>query len=251
MNNQITSIPESVGGLENLTYLDLRNNRIGALPEAVGKLSRLSFLDLRNNLLVSLPASIANLPNLEKLDLRWNRLSSLPFMGCGSGEAGLCCVSLNPKAGSDQSLLNFVLAARWYMLKSSPMTITIQADHLTKTYQVSEREGGFGAAVRGFFNRKFNDVHAVQQVSFCIQPGEVVGFLGPNGAGKTTTLKMLSGLLHPTSGKAQRAGFYSLGAQARIPADHDPGDGPAQPPLLGYPRRRFVPAQPGHLPHPG
>ncbi len=93
------------------------------------------------------------------------------------------------------------------MLKSSPMTITIQADQLTKTYQVSEREGGFGASVRGFFNRKFNDVHAVQQVSFCIQPGEVVGFLGPNGAGKTTTLKMLSGLLHPTSGKAQVLGF--------------------------------------------
>src|SRR5512147_3079021 len=87
------------------------------------------------------------------------------------------------------------------------MTSTIQADHLTKTYQVSEREGGFGAAVRGFFRRKFRDVHAVQQVSFAIQPGEVVGFLGPNGAGKTTTLKMLSGLLHPTYGQARVLGF--------------------------------------------
>ncbi len=87
------------------------------------------------------------------------------------------------------------------------MTSTIQADHLTKTYQVSEREGGFGAAVRGFFRRKFRDVHAVQQVSFTIEAGEVVGFLGPNGAGKTTTLKMLSGLLHPTSGKARVLGY--------------------------------------------
>jgi len=87
------------------------------------------------------------------------------------------------------------------------MTDTIQVDHLTKTYQVSEREGGFGAAVRGFFHRKFRDVHAVQQVSFKIEAGEVVGFLGPNGAGKTTTLKMLSGLLHPTSGKARVLGF--------------------------------------------
>jgi ABC-2 type transport system ATP-binding protein len=84
---------------------------------------------------------------------------------------------------------------------------SIIVDQLTKTYQVSEREGGFGAAVRGFFKRKYKDVNAVQQVSFRIQLGEVVGFLGPNGAGKTTTLKMLSGLLNPTSGKATVLGF--------------------------------------------
>jgi ABC-2 type transport system ATP-binding protein len=87
------------------------------------------------------------------------------------------------------------------------MDSTILADHLSKTYQVSEREGGFRASVRGFFHRKFKDVHAVQQVSFAINPGEVVGFLGPNGAGKTTTLKMLSGLLHPSAGKANVLGF--------------------------------------------
>src|SRR5512136_2241683 len=87
------------------------------------------------------------------------------------------------------------------------MNAVIQVDRLTKTYQVSEREGGFSAAVRGFFHRKYRNVQAVQQVTFTIQPGEVVGFLGPNGAGKTTTLKMLSGLLHPTSGKARVQGF--------------------------------------------
>jgi ABC-2 type transport system ATP-binding protein len=87
------------------------------------------------------------------------------------------------------------------------MSFTIEVDHLSKTYQVSEREGGFGAAVRGFFHRKFRDVLAVQQVTFNIAAGEVVGFLGPNGAGKTTTLKMLSGLLHPTSGKARVLGY--------------------------------------------
>ena len=84
---------------------------------------------------------------------------------------------------------------------------SIIVDQLTKTYQVSEREGGFSAAVRGFFKRKYTDVNAVQGVSFRIQPGEIVGFLGPNGAGKTTTLKMLSGLLNPTSGKVQVLGF--------------------------------------------
>ena len=83
----------------------------------------------------------------------------------------------------------------------------IHVDQLSKTYKVPEREGGFGAAVRSFFKRKYKDVNAVQKVSFRIEPGEIVGFLGPNGAGKTTTLKMLSGLLHPTGGNANVLGF--------------------------------------------
>ena len=87
------------------------------------------------------------------------------------------------------------------------MTDDILVNELSKTYQVPEREGGFGAAVRSFFHRRYRDVHAVQEVSFRIQSGEIVGFLGPNGAGKTTTLKMLSGLLHPTGGKARVLGF--------------------------------------------
>ena len=87
------------------------------------------------------------------------------------------------------------------------MSPTIQVQHLIKTYQVPEREGGFGAAVRSFFKRKYKEVKAVQQVDFTIEQGEVVGFLGPNGAGKTTTLKMLSGLLHPTGGSANVLGF--------------------------------------------
>jgi len=86
-------------------------------------------------------------------------------------------------------------------------TETILVDNLSKTYQVPEREGGFGAAVQSFFKRKYKDVKAVQEVNFKIAQGEVVGFLGPNGAGKTTTLKMLSGLLHPTGGKATVLGF--------------------------------------------
>ncbi len=87
------------------------------------------------------------------------------------------------------------------------MSPTINVEHLSKTYQVPEREGGFGAAVKSFFKRKYKDVKAVQNVNFKIEQGEIVGFLGPNGAGKTTTLKMLSGLLHPTGGKATVLGF--------------------------------------------
>ncbi len=84
---------------------------------------------------------------------------------------------------------------------------SINVEQLSKTYQVPEREAGFSAAVRSFFKRKYKDVKAVQAVNFTIAQGEIVGFLGPNGAGKTTTLKMLSGLLHPTGGKASVLGY--------------------------------------------
>jgi len=72
---------------------------------------------------------------------------------------------------------------------------------LTKTFVVPEREAGLKAAARSLFHRRHREVRAVDQISFTIEPGEVVGFLGPNGAGKTTTLKMLSGLLFPTIGR--------------------------------------------------
>jgi viologen exporter family transport system ATP-binding protein len=77
---------------------------------------------------------------------------------------------------------------------------------LTKVFNVPEREAGLRAAVKSLFRRKTRDVTAVDAISFEIGPGEVVGFLGPNGAGKTTTLKMLSGLLYPTSGEGRVLG---------------------------------------------
>src|SRR5262245_46395941 len=84
---------------------------------------------------------------------------------------------------------------------------SIVVEGLSKTYRVPVREGGFRAAVRSFFRRRYHTVDAVQQVDFRIDRGTIVGFLGPNGAGKTTTLKMLAGLLHPTAGRAQVLGF--------------------------------------------
>jgi ABC-2 type transport system ATP-binding protein len=83
----------------------------------------------------------------------------------------------------------------------------IQVNHLVKTYQVPVRGAGLRAALRSFARRKYDTVEAVRDISFSIGPGEIVGFIGPNGAGKTTTLKMLAGLLHPTSGEARVAGY--------------------------------------------
>jgi len=78
----------------------------------------------------------------------------------------------------------------------------IRVSDLRKTFKVPERDSGLRASLRSLVHRKHRDVHAVAGVSFEIPAGEIVGFLGPNGAGKTTTLKMLSGLLHPSSGEA-------------------------------------------------
>src|SRR5712692_5320527 len=82
----------------------------------------------------------------------------------------------------------------------------IEARHLTKTFSVVHKEPGLAGAIQGLFRRKYRQVYAVQNINFLIKEGELVGFLGPNGAGKTTTLKMLSGLLHPTSGEAHVMG---------------------------------------------
>jgi ABC-2 type transport system ATP-binding protein len=83
----------------------------------------------------------------------------------------------------------------------------IEAGGLSKTYRVFQKKEGFLGAVRGLFRREYKEVRAVDGVSFAIEPGEMVAFLGPNGAGKTTTLKMLSGLIYPTSGSARVLGF--------------------------------------------
>lgn len=83
----------------------------------------------------------------------------------------------------------------------------IEARNLTKVYRTFKKRPGFSGALRGLFRREYEEVRAASDVSFSIEEGEFVGFLGPNGAGKTTVLKMLSGLLNPTSGDASVLGF--------------------------------------------
>jgi len=83
----------------------------------------------------------------------------------------------------------------------------IEARNLGKIYQVPEKAPGLWGAFKSLFHRRFRDVPALIEADFSIEEGELVGFLGANGAGKTTTLKILSGLLHPSSGQATVLGF--------------------------------------------
>jgi len=105
-------------------------------------------------------------------------------------------------------------------LRSSGMVRSVEPPihvrNLSKVFRVHEREEGMRATLGSLFRRSFKDVPAVQDVSFEIDEGEVVGFLGPNGAGKTTTLKMLSGLLYPTSGEVRVLGHVPSRRESQL-----------------------------------
>lgn len=85
--------------------------------------------------------------------------------------------------------------------------LAVRTENLAKTYVAHKKEPGLRGAVRGLFTREMVEVQAVRDVNLALAMGERVGFLGPNGAGKTTTLKMLTGILHPTSGVAEVLGY--------------------------------------------
>ncbi|MDH6099245.1 ATP-binding cassette domain-containing protein [Anabaenopsis sp. FSS-46] len=92
----------------------------------------------------------------------------------------------------------------------------ITVENLCKFYPVSVKDPGIKGTLTHFFRRTYRSIKAVEDVSFEISPGEVVGFLGPNGAGKTTTLKMLTGLIHPSGGTVRVAGYVPFLRQERF-----------------------------------
>lgn len=83
----------------------------------------------------------------------------------------------------------------------------IKINNLKKYFKVYKKQPGLWGSIKSLWNRKYEEVKAVDDISFEIKSGEIIGFIGQNGAGKTTTLKMLSGLLYPTSGDIEVLGF--------------------------------------------
>ncbi|GHO42012.1 ABC transporter ATP-binding protein [Ktedonospora formicarum] len=83
----------------------------------------------------------------------------------------------------------------------------VEVEQLVKTFRSRERNSGFAQSLQSFVAPRYRTREAVKHVSFTLETGEVLAFIGPNGAGKSTTIKMLTGILHPTSGKAQVLGF--------------------------------------------
>ena len=83
----------------------------------------------------------------------------------------------------------------------------IELQGIFKTFRVSKREAGFGNAVKALFHKEYSYVHALQDVSFSIGEGEMVGYIGPNGAGKSSTIKVMSGILTPDAGQCRIDGL--------------------------------------------
>ena len=88
------------------------------------------------------------------------------------------------------------------------MGYIIETKHLRKEYKRFEKEAGLKGSLKSLFNRKFISKTAVEDFDIAIEPGEIVGLIGPNGAGKTTLVKMLTGIVAPTSGEITVLGFY-------------------------------------------
>ncbi|BAU65530.1 ABC transporter related [Stanieria sp. NIES-3757] len=89
----------------------------------------------------------------------------------------------------------------------------ITVERLSKIYPVAIKQPGIKGTFNHFFHRTYREIKAVQDVTFYLEPGEIVGFLGANGAGKTTTLKMLTGLIHPSNGQVRVAGYVPFRRQ--------------------------------------
>ena len=77
----------------------------------------------------------------------------------------------------------------------------IEVEHVSKTYKVARRDAGFVNALRALWHRRVEEIRALDDISFTISDGEMVGYIGPNGAGKSSTIKVLSGVLTPDAGK--------------------------------------------------
>ena len=88
--------------------------------------------------------------------------------------------------------------------------ILIELEHISKVYKVAQRDAGLKNAFKSYIKRNYKEIKALDDISFKIQDGEMVGYIGPNGAGKSTTIKIMCGILTPDSRKMQYQWFYTV-----------------------------------------
>lgn len=94
----------------------------------------------------------------------------------------------------------------------------IEASNLSKTFRIARRRSGLFGGLRSIVNPEIRQVEAVRDLSLIVEPGEIIGLVGPNGAGKSTTIKMLTGILMPSSGEVRVAGFNPLHQRRQMAA---------------------------------
>jgi ABC-2 type transport system ATP-binding protein len=100
--------------------------------------------------------------------------------------------------------------------RTAERIIVIRVNNLSKTYRIHEKDPGLMGSIKSLFHRRWIDRHALRPISFEVAPGEIVGLLGANGAGKTTLIKMLAGIMHPSSGSAEVQGYVPWQRKAQF-----------------------------------
>lgn len=117
----------------------------------------------------------------------------------------------------------------------------ITMEHVCKSYRIAKRNAGFAEACKALFHREYEIIHALNDVSFTIHDGEMVGYIGPNGAGKSSTIKILSGILTPDSGRVTVDGRLLFGGKGHDSTDRESSAGPGYPVSSGIHEYRNVP----------
>ena len=116
----------------------------------------------------------------------------------------------------------------------------IEVKNISKTFKVAKKSSGLKESIKSFLKREYHEIKAVDNVSFSIRKGEIIGYIGPNGAGKSTTIKILSGILTPSSGTCKISGIIPWEKRKEYVKKNWSSIWPKKSTLVGYSCRRHL-----------